>query len=65
MKKVLLLAVIFVIFDRCMNYKIGLTRRNARIAYLKHQKEIKKNFKEKQHLAHSKVRGSQRLGIKS
>ncbi|MCF7900269.1 hypothetical protein K9K77_02050 [Candidatus Babeliales bacterium] len=65
MKKVLVLAVIFVIFDRCMNYKIGLTRRNARIAYLKHQKEIKKNFEEKQYLARNKIPETQFSGIKS
>ena len=55
MKKVLVLVAIFIIFDRCMNYKISQARRYARIAHLKRQKELKKAFKIKQQqLAQSK-----------
>jgi len=52
-KKVLVLAAIFIIFDRCMNYKISQTRRKVRIAYLKHKKEIKEIFADNQ-LAYGK-----------
>lgn len=43
-KKVFCLIVIFFIFDRFMVYKIGQTRRYARLEILRKKKQLKKMF---------------------
>ena len=43
-KKVFCLIVIFFIFDRFMVYKIGQTRRYARLELLRKRKQLKKVF---------------------
>jgi hypothetical protein len=56
-KKLIVLAGIFLLFDRFMYYKIDRARRYARIEFLKRKKIDRKKGLSEKRLAHSKKAG--------